>query len=531
MNNKIYDLQLFNILSRNLEPSNGFVSNLNKIEVGYLKQDITLDEEKTIFDVVTYPLKEVVKATKEYFELSQNFDDNDKERLEKISDLQEVITTNNGWDIEERAVGVLAKLALYKPITSKIKYLSGGERIKVSLAQVLLKEPDLLLLDEPTNHLDLFARLWLENFLREYRKTVLVVSHDRNFLDSIVEKIWHLKDGVIKEYAGNFSQFYEEYQIEKEKQLQEYEDAMKKKSKIVKRFEETSKRVAKGHMRYKDPGIGDKYQRSAHKKRAENLGGKELKSLRQDKEKVQGEILEKKPEKEVNFYFKIGTSTTGYKNKPLVSFANVSIGYDDKILLEKVNLVVKYGDRIAIFGNNGSGKTTIFKAIQRDSTVIVVGANKNSENYSLGIIDQTLSNLPAHMPLEEMFLSAGLEYTELRKYLSKFLFSDSVDVKRKIESLSGGEKLRVSLALLTIKNPDLILLDEPTNNLDFESIETLIAALNQYEGALVVISHDLYFLSKINVETSYLIQNGSLRLLQQNPKSIREFKEELLNFM
>ncbi|PIR43408.1 hypothetical protein COV24_03105 [candidate division WWE3 bacterium CG10_big_fil_rev_8_21_14_0_10_32_10] len=500
----------------------GSVVKNSNLTFGYLPQNILINQNKNIFEVITAPIKKAIEARDKYYVLLKT----PKNSLSEISSLEDLINKYDAWDIENKVKELLNSLGLKKSINTEVKNLSGGEKVKVQLLSILLANPDIIILDEPTNHLDLKAFVWLENYLQSTLKAVLVVSHDRNFLDSIVNKIWYLNNTFIKEYTGNFSQFYNELNLEKQKQEYDYSQTIKEKNKIIKQISKKQHRLERGTKNYKKPGMGDKYLKGFYKAKAENLGGKELKNLKEQKNEIIGDLQNNKPEKKDNFYFSVKSS--GYTNKPLIRLTDFVVGYE-KPLLKHINLQIDYGVRMAVFGKNGCGKSTFMKSLLKNKKVKTRSKIKFFSEFKIGYVDQNLSLLPLNKTIEDIFINEKFfeNYSDLREFLTHFMFKSNT----LISNLSGGEKLKMYLAYLTMQNPSLLLLDEPTNNLDFESIEALITALNNYKGALVVISHDLYFLSKINLSDIYLIRNEKLSIFNYPLENIDIFKERVLEHL
>lgn len=443
--------------------------------VGMLDQEPELDADKTVGEVVREAVGEIQALLKEYDEVNASFalpevlDDPDKmnKLIERQGELQEKLDQVGAWEIDhklERAMDALRT----PPEDAVIKNLSGGEKRRVALCRLLLQKPDVLLLDEPTNHLDAESVLWLEHFLQQYEGTVIAVTHDRYFLDNVAGWILELDRGEGIPWKGNYSSWLEQ----KEKRLSQEEKQETKRQKTLQRELEWVRMTPKGRQ------AKAKARLSAY-------------------DKLVGEDA-KEREQSLELYIPPGPRL-GAK---VIEVEGVSKAYGDKLLFEDLTFNLPQGGIVGVIGPNGAGKSTLFKLItgneQPDSGTFQVG-----ETVEMSYVDQEHTQLDPEKTVYQV-ISEGNEIIDLggkemnaRAYVSKFNFSGS-DQEKKIAMLSGGERNRVHLALTLKKSSNLILLDEPTNDLDVNTLRALEEALENFGGCAVVISHDRWFLDRIS---------------------------------
>ncbi len=457
--------------------------------IGHVAQIPRFDEEMTVYDVLSSAFKAEKELEREMHDLEKNMAEEQEPStlqkwMERYGVIQEKFAFLGGYEIEANIMKVANGLQVTDLFSRAFVELSGGEQTKVSLAYMLLQKPDLLLLDEPTNHLDLFAVEWLEQFLKEYTGTVIVISHDRYFLDEVVTKIIDLEDGEVHVYHTNYSQFVEE---KEERLLQEFQ-AYQEQQKKIKKMKEAIKRLREWANQANPPNEG------LHK-RARNME-RALERM----EKLKKPILERK---QMGLQFE-GQERSG---KDVVLMKEVSKGFADQPLFEQANLHVRFQERAAIVGRNGTGKTTLLKLlleeIEPDAGEIRIGSS-----VKIGYLSQH-----AYGNMKSNVLEAFREYVavtegEARHILAKFLFYGPA-VFKKVTQLSGGEKMRLRLAQLMYQDINFLILDEPTNHLDIESREVLEEALEQYNGTILAVSHDRYFLNKL-FEKTYWIDERKL---------------------
>ncbi|PGX90148.1 ABC transporter ATP-binding protein [Bacillus thuringiensis] len=475
--------------------------------IGHVAQIPKFDEVLTVYDVLSSAFKVEKELEKEMHALETNMaEEQEQSSLQKLMErygvIQEKFAFLGGYEIEANIMKVANGLQVTDLFSRVFTELSGGEQTKVSLAYMLLQKPDLLLLDEPTNHLDLFAVEWLEQFLKEYTGTVMVISHDRYFLDEVVTKIFDLEDGEIHVYHTNYSQFVEE---KEERLLQEFQ-AYQEQQKKIKKMKEAIKRLREWANQANPPNEG------LHK-RARNME-RALERI----EKLKRPILERK---QMGLQFE-GQERSG---KDVVVMKEVSKGFAGRPLFEQANLHVRFQERAAIVGRNGTGKTTLLKLLLEEINPDV-GEIRIGSSVKIGYLSQhTYGNVKSNV-LEAFREYVAVTEGEARHILAKFLFYGPA-VFKKVTQLSGGEKMRLRLAQLMYQDINFLILDEPTNHLDIESREVLEEALEQYNGTILAVSHDRYFLNKL-FEKTYWIDECKLFEFAGNYAWARQKWEEKL---
>ncbi|MFU2033067.1 ribosomal protection-like ABC-F family protein [Bacillus wiedmannii] len=475
--------------------------------IGHVAQIPKFDEGMTVYDVLSSAFKTEKELEREMRALEKNMaEELEPSALQKLMErygvIQEKFAFLGGYEIEANLMKVANGLQVTGLFPRSFLELSGGEQTKVSLAYMLLQKPDLLLLDEPTNHLDLFAVEWLEQFLKEYNGTVMVISHDRYFLDEVVTKIFDLEDGEIHVYHTNYSQFVDE---KEERLLQEFQ-AYQEQQKKIKKMKEAIKRLREWANQANPPNEGLHKRARSMERALERI------------EKLKKPILERK---QMGLQFE-GQERSG---KDVVVMKEVSKGFAGHPLFNEANLHVRFQERAAIVGRNGTGKTTLLKLlleeIKPDAGEIRIGSS-----VKIGYLSQH-----AYGNMKSNVLEAFREYVavtegEARHILAKFLFYGPA-VFKKVTQLSGGEKMRLRLAQLMYQDINFLILDEPTNHLDIESREVLEEALEQYNGTILAVSHDRYFLNKL-FEKTYWIDEHKLFEFAGNYAWARQKWEEKL---
>lgn len=484
-----------------LEESDGGEVTLRKgATIGYLSQENDFQEGNTLYDELLRVFEGLLEIKREMEliekEIARPQVYNDERQLTKkmelYSALRERFEQEEGYSVQSKIRGICSGLCFNQEDLQKdISQFSGGQKTRIALAKLLLFEPDLLLLDEPTNHLDIQACEWLEMFLQDYPKAVLLVSHDRYFLDQIVERIVEIEGGKAKSYKGNYTQYMQTK--ERDFILQSKESELHRKR--IARIEE--------YIRRNKAGVNAKQARG----RAKLL------------EKMN--IVEKpKSQESVRFSFK-PAKTAG---EQVLVLSGVQKAYGQKELFSDIDILIRRGEKIALLGANGTGKTTLLKIIsgrlQADAGQVIYG-----KNLSIGYYDQELGGLDLEQTvLEEIRNVKPISEEEARSFLASFLFKGD-DVFKKISVLSGGEKSRLLLAKLILEENNFLILDEPTNHLDIQSKQVLEDALNDFDGTLLVVSHDRYFLDQV-VEKVFELESGRIRIYPGDYTYYRWKKEE-----
>ncbi|MGG0282168.1 ribosomal protection-like ABC-F family protein [Bacillus pacificus] len=475
--------------------------------IGHVAQIPKFDESMTVYEVLSSAFKIEKELEREMRTLEKHMaEEQESSVLQKLMErygiIQEKFAFLGGYEIEANIMKVANGLQVIELFHRSFLELSGGEQTKVSLAYMLLQKPDLLLLDEPTNHLDLFAVEWLEQFLKEYDGTVMVISHDRYFLDEVVTKIFDLEDGEIHVYHTNYSRFVEEKEERLLQEFQTYQEQQKK----IKKMKEAIKRLREWANQANPPNEG------LHKR------ARSMERALERMEKLKKPILERK---QMGLQFE-GQERSG---KDVVVMKEVSKGFAEHLLFNEANLHVRFQERAAIVGRNGTGKTTLLKLlleeIEPDGGEIRIGSS-----VKIGYLSQhAYGNMKSNV-LEAFRECVAVTEGEARHILAKFLFYGPA-VFKKVTQLSGGEKMRLRLAQLMYQDINFLILDEPTNHLDIESREVLEEALEQYNGTILAVSHDRYFLNKL-FEKTYWIDECKLFEFAGNYAWARQKWEEKL---
>lgn len=455
-----------------IEPADtGLVTLAKDKTLGYLAQQQNLGSDNTIYDELLSVKQYILDMEKELRSIEKRMNTADGDELEnlmkKYSDLNHRFEMENGYAYKSEITGVLKGLGFSEEdFTLNVNTLSGGQKTRVALGRLLLAKPDIILLDEPTNHLDMESIRWLENYLLNYNGAVLIVAHDRYFLDKIVSKIIELDNGVATVFSGNYTDYAAKKAILRNMKLKEYLNQQRE----IKHQEDVITKLKQ-------------FNREKSIKRAES------------REKMLDKIeIVDKPQ-ELNDKMNIKLEPNVVSGNDVLTISGLSKSFDDVTLFDNINIEIKRGERVALIGNNGTGKTTILKLIngiiEPDSGSIYLGAKVN-----IGYYDQEHHVLDPDKTIFDEIRDAypDLNNTQIRNTLAAFLFTNE-DVFKYIHDLSGGEKGRVSLAKLMLSNANFLILDEPTNHLDIVSKEILENALNNYTGTVLFVSHDRYFIN------------------------------------
>lgn len=455
-----------------IEPADtGLVTLAKDKTLGYLAQQQNLGSDNTIYDELLSVKQYILDMEKELRSIEKRMNTADGDELEnlmkKYSDLNHRFEMENGYAYKSEITGVLKGLGFSEEdFTLNVNTLSGGQKTRVALGKLLLAKPDIILLDEPTNHLDMESIRWLENYLLNYNGAVLIVAHDRYFLDKIVSKIIELDNGVATVFSGNYTDYAAKKAILRNMKLKEYLNQQRE----IKHQEDVITKLKQ-------------FNREKSIKRAES------------REKMLDKIeIVDKPQ-ELNDKMNIKLEPNVVSGNDVLTISGLSKSFDDVTLFDNIDIEIKRGERVALIGNNGTGKTTILKLIngiiEPDSGSIYLGAKVN-----IGYYDQEHHVLDPDKTIFDEIRDAypDLNNTQIRNTLAAFLFTNE-DVFKYIRDLSGGEKGRVSLAKLMLSNANFLILDEPTNHLDIVSKEILENALNNYTGTVLFVSHDRYFIN------------------------------------
>ncbi|MGE6909369.1 ABC-F family ATP-binding cassette domain-containing protein [Staphylococcus warneri] len=453
----------------------GHISKIKNLKMGYLTQQMTLDSNATVFEEMSKPfehiknMKLLIKQETDWLAAHADAYDTPtyQAHIEKYESLSNQFEQLEGYQYDSKIKTVLHGLNFNEDDFNKpINDFSGGQKTRLSLAQMLLNEPDLLLLDEPTNHLDLETTKWLEDYLRYFKGAIVIISHDRYFLDKIVTQVYDVALGSVKRYIGNYEQFIQQRDKYYEKRMQEYE----KQQEEIKRLETF---VEKNITRASTSGMA--------------------KSRRKTLEKIQRIDKPMIDARSANIQFGFDRNT----GNDVMHIKQLEIGYDDTPITKPINMEVSKGDHIAIIGPNGVGKTTLIKTIaQRQRQLggeVTFGAN-----LKIGYYDQKQAEFKSNKTILDYVWDQypNMNEKDIRAVLGRFLFVQD-DVKKIINDLSGGEKARLQLALLMLQRDNVLILDEPTNHLDIDSKEMLEQALEHFAGTIIFVSHDRYFINQL----------------------------------
>jgi len=471
-------------------PDSGEIIISEGVRMGVVEQDPVFDSNAPLIEWVYTGLQELLDLERAIAVLSREMSvpevADSPARLKKVmrdfAALTEEFERRDGYSVDSRVAGVLAGLGFSPEDRARpVGSFSGGERTRAALARALLARPEVLLLDEPTNHLDIPARVWLEDFLADYDGTVIVISHDRQFLDCVASRILEIEDHKLVEFAGNYSRYVEE----KRRRLAQQETAYELQQREIARLEDVLRRYTALSAR------NNKFAR-----RAEDIRKKLARVERIEKPNLN--------RKSMGFLL----PTAGHSGDKVLQAKDLSMRFGDTVLFQNANMVVRRGEHVGIVGRNGAGKSTLLH--------IITGRKEPSEGsvrlgagVVVGYYDQQHADLaPDRTVLEEILGSTGMNPQEARNLLGRFLFRGD-DVFKRIRDLSGGERSRVELARIMASGCNLLVMDEPTNHLDIESIEVLEDALSAYEGTLLVVSHDRYFLERV-ADRIIEVENGRI---------------------
>lgn len=448
--------------------------------IGYLKQIDFEDESVSMLDEILKVYKEITLVENKMEELVMEMQENSSEELAKeYSRLQDRYELLDGYTYKKEYETAISKFGFSKEDRlKKISEFSGGQRTKIAFIKLLLSKPDILLLDEPTNHLDIVAIEWLENYLKNYPKAVVIVSHDRMFLNKIVDKIYEIEYGAMTKYSGDYEFFEKQKRINYERQLEDFEFQQKE----IKRL----------------TAIADRFRYKPTKAKMA------LSKLKQIERMVKVEEPNKYDLKTFKTNFKLNRETGSF----ILRAEDLEIGYCEK-KIAKVNLELYKGQKLGIVGGNGTGKSTLLKTIIGMQNPIS-GKIEFGHNIEIGYFDQKMAEINSNKTIYDDFSEEfpELTVTEVRNSLAAFMFCGD-EVFKEINMLSGGEKVRFALCKILKKGPNVLILDEPTNHMDIVGKETLENLLKEYTGTIIFVSHDRFFVKKI-ADSILAFENGDV---------------------
>lgn len=474
---------LLNVISGETSPEKGTITKPNDYTIGYLKQQPELDEGKTIMEAILEGQQPVFKTIRAYEDALKKFSDHpeDPQAIDRYTKMQAKMDQEDAWEADSQVKTILTQLKI-KDTSQKIAELSGGQQKRVGLAQVLIEQPDLLLLDEPTNHLDLDSVIWLQDFLKSYKGAVLVVTHDRYFLDQVTNHIWELSFGNLYHYEGN------------------YQDFVAKKAERVELAQETEK---KNQQLYKKELA---WMRTGAKARSTKQKGRINRF-----HELEGKVGNLKVDQDISI--NLGSQRLG---KDVIKFENANLQLGDHRILKDFNWLVQAGDRIGITGENGAGKTSLLNVIAQrvplDSGVLKIG-----ETVKLGYYTQQTEGVDDSKRMISFLSEIAENVTDkdgnkisVTQLLERFLFPRFMHGTL-IRKLSGGEKRRLYLLKILMQQPNVLLLDEPTNDLDIGTLTVLEDYLDNFAGTVITVSHDRYFLDKVADDLLIFHGNGQIQ--------------------
>ena len=474
---------LLKILVGEEEPTSGEINKKKDVSLSYLAQDSRFESENTIYGEMLHVFDDLRRTERQLRQMELEMGEKSGEDLDKLmadyDRLSENFRQAGGFTYEADIRAILNGFKFDESMWQmKIAELSGGQNTRLALAKMLLEKPNLLVLDEPTNHLDIETIAWLENYLVNYSGALIIVSHDRYFLDKVATITLDLTKHSLDRYVGNYSRFVEQ----KEQKL----------ATEAKNYEKQQKEIAA-----LEDFVNRNLVRASTTKRAQ--------SRRKQLEKMERLDKPEAGNKSANMTFQ-SEKTSG---NVVLTVENAAIGYDGEILSEPINLDLRKMNAVAIVGPNGIGKSTFIKSIV-DQIPFIKGEKRFGANVEVGYYDQTQSKLtPSNTVLDELWNDFKLTpEVEIRNRLGAFLFSGD-DVKKSVGMLSGGERARLLLAKLSMENNNFLILDEPTNHLDIDSKEVLENALIDFDGTLLFVSHDRYFINRVATHVLELSENGS----------------------
>ncbi|QDZ41482.1 ABC-F family ATP-binding cassette domain-containing protein [Euhalothece natronophila Z-M001] len=490
-----------NIILGNTEPSSGEVIRPSNLNITCLSQEFDVDPQLTVRQELWRVFTKANEVQKNLEQVQKQMEEASPEELEKLINkldrYQKEFEAQDGYKLDTKISQLLPELGFLPEDGERlVSCFSGGWQMRICLGKVMLQDPDVLLLDEPTNHLDLETIEWLEQYLKSLNTPMVIVSHDRKFLDRLCTQIVETERGVSTTYLGNYSSYLEQKEFNRQAQMSAYERQQKeiaKQEEFIERF------------------------------RASATRSTQAKSREKQLEKVEEIEAPQSNVKTLKFRF----PTAPRSGKEVVKIENLTHSFDDNILFLGANLLVERGDRVAFLGPNGSGKSTILRLIMGLETPTEGLVKLGEHNVIPGYFEQNQAEaLDLCLTVEETIQKAvpDWKYEEIRALLGKFLFSGDT-VKKNVSKLSGGEKARLALAKMLLQPVNLLILDEPTNHLDIPAKETIEEALQNYDGSALIVSHDRYFISQVATKIVE-ISEGELVVYEGDYNYYLEKKEE-----
>jgi ATP-binding cassette subfamily F protein 3 len=482
---------LLRVIAGELEPDSGFVHRSSGTSLGYLSQGLP-DYDSTVFDEAMAGKSEVLEAASKMRELEAQMAEqhcNTEELLKEYAKVQGRFEAMGGYGLEHEVAAILAGLGFHNDTWRlPARNLSGGQKVRLNLARLLVSKPDVLLLDEPTNHLDIGGVEWLESYLVRYPGSILLVSHDRVFLDNLVGRIWEIDSGKVAAYRGNFTSYMQQKEEElrrQEEQYSEQQELIRRTQEFIRKWKANARRVGQARSR---------------EKMLERL-----------------ELIDK-PKKHATLRLRLASS--GVTGKEVLVLKQFSKEFERALFSDFDSLILR-GERVALLGPNGCGKTTFLKCligVEPHEGFMKWGAGVRKGYYA-----QDFSfSAPERTVLDEV-RCLGVPERDARDVLGRFLFSGD-DVKKRVRDLSGGEKSRLALVRLVLSDANVLLLDEPTNHLDLPSRRALEEAVADFEGTIIFASHDRYFIDRIATKVLYF-ENGRIQVFEGNYSAFRQSRQ------